>query len=191
MYTFDTSPVQTTYSDNWVRAYPGTYESLGNLNTPHTYPVGEDLVYGRATSPGFAISRSTSTANSSTAPYSIVYPDGFEISQLDMVGVIVRPTIPGTNVDQDGVVQAGALSGSRAAVIPFGSQAIVFVQIPPGVTIVAKSVVYVAISATNTPGIPIGSFWNASGTGLIPIAATWYDNIVTAVDYTVARIRLT
>ena len=189
--------VQNTYTDNWTRLYPGQVVDAQTMFGVglDTYANEEAIVMGRGVRIGVDQTQNTPSQIPfvATAPFSITNV-AVGTTATDLIGVAVRPFVTTTNIDVNGVNQAGYPEKDFAAILPFGSRRTIGVRIPPGFTIAVNEDVYIALDATNDAGdIEVGEFANNSGgvTGLLLVPnAKWWINKTATTDDDIGVIKL-
>lgn len=197
--TFGTANfAQDSYRQDWQSGFPGQLVSeaaqIGDL--VKTYPNVENIAMGTGvvqaiTQPTEA---SSSTPYRGIAPFSVTVPDVGTVA-ADLVGIAMRTLITTTNIQFNGNTVAGYAAKDKAAIVPFGSRALIYVQLPstPPRTITVNEAVYMAINPVNDPNIAVGEFMNDSAgtTGLLLVPnAVWWSTITTTADFNIGVINL-
>lgn len=191
------SVVQNTYVNNPSRGYAGQLVSVTAATTTiiTTNSVTEDIPMGRGVVVGVQQFQEPSgnTPFTSTQPFSVSLPDAGSVA-ADLVGITVHQFITAQNVDDgSGSNQvAGYCARFKAAIVPFGSQLEVYVNIPDTFTVSQGDPVYIAIQVPNAAAIELGAFTNAAdgGNTLLVPNAQWWINKTATTDNTIGVIKL-
>lgn len=195
--TFGTAQfVQNTYTQDWQSGYPGQLVSVDSQisSLVKTYPVADNIPMGTGVVQAVVqpTEPTSSTPYRGIAPFSVTAPDP-SAAPSDLVGIALRTLITTTNINFNGNTVAGYAAKDFAAIVPFGSRALIYVQLPNPVSIAVNDAVYIATNPTNDPNIGIGEFMNGSAgtTGLILVPnAVWWCTITTNADFNVGVINL-
>lgn len=175
--------VQTTFTDAPGPGYPGQLADDGSarrVTAVRSFRT-ESLIY-----PGRFVVKGAANAQTDPllTPYGVKQVLGASVL-ADLVGIAVRGhATDSTNDANNEAVTIRATTMNAVAELHGG--AIIYAEVPPGVTIAHNDPVYVSVSHAT---IPVGKATNAAGTGLIGpvVGCAWYG---AAAAGTVGRIRL-
>lgn len=172
--------VQTQFFDTFGPGYPGQLADYGSdtlTKEVRSFRTETVIVFGRGVVKG--------TANAQVDP--IMTPYGVKSVlagslDADFVGIAVLTESSTSNANNEPVTLRAT---TMIPVAERGSGAIIYAQVPAGITIAHGDPVYMSVSHAS---IPVGAFSNAAATGLILLTgSTWYG---VAAAGTVGRIKL-
>ncbi len=174
------SYVQNTYFDAPYAGYPGQFADDGSarlVTGVRSYITETLLVLGR-----FAVKGAVNSAvDAVMTPVKAKAPLSTSVA-ADFLGIVHRGDANDSDANNNAVTIRAT---TMATIAERGSGAILYVEVPPGITIAHGDPVWVSVSHAT---IPVGAASNATATGLVQLTdCTWYG---AALPGGIGRIKL-